>query len=510
MRSKVAAVLTLALILLAGVSLPARAATGKYEITLTVYPGGSVQIAESSFVSEMLPVGTLPGTTSHLKATTSGGLTTISVNETESVPSEYLDQAPFNYSISLTASGVYADGTSTGIIVVQAVPGVSVPGATLTASYSGDSNSISASGNVTLQYGTYGSSPDQVVLNSVTIAQDLQMLEKEGLNSSSISSELAKLDANYSQANLALTSFSIVPSYGADGATVEAAIKLTGNMTALPFAVASLYIGLLSSELASLSSTAGITETSQLSQFLPDLFEAYSAVTSSIQSYAYTMSYASGIFALSEKLVATQNLNLDQAMAFIAKFAAGEGTRPSEVHFLNTTKVDISSLSESVSEAQKASGEYDINSSAAGLTLYPQVTESGGLFNESSLLDYIGTTPVNITVLGGTNSEGSVKIVVPSGVPPPTESAATRSVWTNVNASDLAGLEFSVAQASTTSSSSSSSSTSSTSSSSTSTSKGGIPEFPPQLGFSLLVTIAIVASYVLTRRGLQTGKRTPS
>jgi hypothetical protein len=59
-----------------------------------------------------------------------------------------------------------------------------------------------------------------------------------------------------------------------------------------------------------------------------------------------------------------------------------------------------------------------------------------------------------------------------------------------------------------TSTMSSASSATSTSSSSSSGSSG-IPEFPIQLGFSLLATIAIVTSYVLARHGLQIGKQTP-
>ena len=44
---------------------------------------------------------------------------------------------------------------------------------------------------------------------------------------------------------------------------------------------------------------------------------------------------------------------------------------------------------------------------------------------------------------------------------------------------------------------------------SSSTSSAPIPEFPVQLGFALLVTVAIVASYVLAKRSLRVGKQLP-
>lgn len=37
----------------------------------------------------------------------------------------------------------------------------------------------------------------------------------------------------------------------------------------------------------------------------------------------------------------------------------------------------------------------------------------------------------------------------------------------------------------------------------------GIPEFPVQIGFTLLVTVVIVMSYLFAKRGLQIGKQAP-
>lgn len=519
MKSKVAAVLALALILSASVSLPVHAVTTSNGVHITVFPDGSIHLAFNSFVSEMLSPGTMPSLSSNLKAITVGEKTTISVNETETVPTQDLNQAPFNYSTSMASSGSYSNGMSSGSLTVQAVPGVSFPGASMKANYHGDGNSLSVSGNVTLQYGSYGSGQDQFVVDQTTIAQGLQMLQREGLNSSNIQNVLAKASANFSEGKFSLTSFTLTPVYGTNSATVNGDLELAGNMTALPFFIAFLYYGLIVGYLSSFTGTLTMTTTTATStsgsSALPpsfyDILGASSVVMSSVQSYTYTMSYASGILALSEKFVTAQNLNLDQALTLLAKHAAGLGATPSEVQFLNTTRVDISGLSAVTNDNQKPSGEYDINISMTGLTLYPQVTESGGILNESALFHSLGGGgPTNVTVAGGTNAEGSVTVVVPpAGVPAPTQSTASSKSWTDVNASSLRGLEFSVTPTSSTSSTSSSSTTSpsATSSSSSQSGGGGIPEFPVQSGFALLVTIAIVTSYILARRSVQINRR---
>lgn len=76
----------------------------------------------------------------------------------------------------------------------------------------------------------------------------------------------------------------------------------------------------------------------------------------------------------------------------------------------------------------------------------------------------------------------------------------------------MTGTVHVVSQAPTTTATSSSASASLSSSSTLSSSTGsgsGIPEFPVQLGFTLLATIVIVMSYVLARRGLRIDNQAP-
>lgn len=76
----------------------------------------------------------------------------------------------------------------------------------------------------------------------------------------------------------------------------------------------------------------------------------------------------------------------------------------------------------------------------------------------------------------------------------------------------MTGTVHVVSQAPTTTTTSSSASVSSSSSSTLTSSSGsgtGIPEFPVQLGFTLLATVVIVMSYVFARRSLRIGKQPP-
>jgi hypothetical protein len=514
MSSKVPAVLVLVL-LATTVSLPTKAAMTANGLFLTVYPDGSVKVAFDSTQSTMLQPGTQPDVTSHVRATTSGGQTTITVNETVSLPAKVLSQAPYNYSASISSSGSYLHGVSKGSLVVQTVPGVSFPGAAMTVSYHGDSNSISVSGNTTLQYGAYGSGSSRIVLNATTISQDLQRLQSEGFNSSNIQKVLTQLDATLPHGDFSLASFTLGAVYGTNSATVSGDLRLTGNMTALPFLIAQAILLPASRTTTSTTTMSTSTESTTTSLVSPSilvlgLFSAFSAVSSSIHEYTYKMSYASGIMALSLNLNAAQNLNLNQAMKLFARYAVDQGAPDLDAKFLNTTRVDISGLSANVSETQKASGEYDMNIAVAGLTVYPQVVKSGGMLNESGLFNFLGASPANVTVTGGTNAEGSASIVVPASISPPTSSSGNSKTWAGAHAKALAGLEFSVEAitSSTTSSSISITTTQGATSSTTSASGGGgIPEFPIQLGLTLLITIAIVTSYVLARRGLQIGRQ---
>ncbi|HEX4919716.1 MAG TPA: hypothetical protein VFV92_03150, partial [Candidatus Bathyarchaeia archaeon] len=67
-----------------------------------------------------------------------------------------------------------------------------------------------------------------------------------------------------------------------------------------------------------------------------------------------------------------------------------------------------------------------------------------GLFQTLGAANFTAT-PINITLVGGTDSSNQVKIIVPSGTPLPTSTTSNSATWTNVrDASALQGVRFQV------------------------------------------------------------------
>ena len=458
-------------------------------MTLTVYPDGSIGIVASGNVSSMQTPGTLPNASLSVHVTTSGSQSTMKISGSATVPESELGKPPLSFSNTLSASGSFTGETFVGDIAIQAVPGVNSPLSSLGMTYTGNSTTYQVKGSNTLAYGTYETSSGPITLNESSIKQYIEMIKSEGGNQSGLNAELASLPFE-SEVNLQVSDFTLTPSYGANSATFQLDFVLTGNFTALPGALATY-----DCQEAQLSSTF-CSEYSSLT-------ESSSSPTS---SGSYILTYTNGVLSYNENVTGPQDFNLDKTLQMDAKLAMG--LTPSERTFLNTTTVDITGFYMTMSSQQEASGAYSAQFSAGGLTIHPSVSVTDNKFNESGFLQVLGTSGAgNYTIEGGSNQAGSVSFSVPQGTPTPTSSKSNTAYWSNVNSSDLAGIQFSVeAPVQTTSSSSTSSSSSSTSSASTtsstsSSSSGEIPEFPVQFLAVAVFTTLVVASYLVARRG---------
>jgi hypothetical protein len=241
MDSKAWATALLMAVFLLSTSLPLTSVaqtTSSSSLTFTVNPDGSVIAALSLAESSMQQPGTQPNASLQARASTSGGRTTIKIDGTMSLPAATLNQEPYNYSNSVSVSGSYSNNISRGSIIVQAVPGISSPLTTFKLNYHGNSSSITLSGNVTLEYGTYGSGSSRVVLNASSINYYLTMLQQKGINASSLNKELANLP--YGPFSVTVLTLSAVP--GANTAMVSGYLQMSGNMTALPVLLVSGYV----------------------------------------------------------------------------------------------------------------------------------------------------------------------------------------------------------------------------------------------------------------------------
>jgi hypothetical protein len=248
------------------------------------------------------------------------------------------------------------------------------------------------------------------------------------------------------------------------------------------------------------TATTTASNSTQPSPSLADVYSAYSEVISSFQDYSYNMAYSGGVLGFSATVHAAPNLNLDEAMKLLARLEPSSGVNATVSKFLNSTRVDISNFTASLSEVQQASGEVNTQFSVSGLTIYPGVTLSGGKFNESALFRALGATQGNLTLLGGTSSAGSVNIELPSGVPTPTSSTATSAKWVSANMSSFDGVEFSVGRPTQTSMGSSTTAITSSSSSRSGHSPGtSWMTLMYALVAVVVVVVVAVAAYFLRR-----------
>jgi hypothetical protein len=430
--------------------------------------------------------GTLPNMTLSVKVSTYGGESTMMISGSATVPKSYLSEAPLNYSNTLSASGSFQDGAFQGQINIQEVAGVNSPLSSLSLNYKGNSTAYQVTGSNALAYGTYQTSSGPITLDQSTIAGYIEMLENEGFNASALNTEFAMLPFE-SEVNLHVNEFSITPSYGAGSATIREDFVLTGNMTALPAALTSYYC--------------------QEEQLTSAYCSVYGSLTqssySTVSSGNYVFAYASGLLSFSENVTGQQNFNYGKMLQMEAN--ATSSITPSEKSFLNSTTIDITSFYMSISGQQAANGAYSAQFSAGGLTIQPKVSVRNNQFNESAFFQILGSSGQgNYTIEGGSTQAGSVSFSVPKGTPTPTSAKSNSAYWSNVNGSDLAGIQFSVGAPvqTTTSSSTASASTSRTSSTSSTSSSSStvIPEFPIQLLAVAALTTLVVASYVVARR----------
>jgi hypothetical protein len=429
-------------------------------LVITVNPDGSVNFSFNVTQSAYATSGTIPTVNLESNSSTSGGVTTLNTGGTFVVPASELDQAPFNYSTSesLSASGNYTGGVSKGNIVIQAAPAVSSPLTSFNLGYHGNSTALSASGSTTIQYGNYSlGSGSYQELNQTTIGEYITLGEQEGFNTTYLDNVFSLIP----YADLTATSATITPTYGSSSANVTLLLQVTGNITALPGALAAEYACILTSELNSTTSFTTISSTTSISSgsgntsqcytaspLMNLLYSQYEGEFTSLSSYSYNLSYASGIFSF-EMQSQTSSNNLSNVLGYLyGDSCSGSAstncsiTSP-EFQYLNSTRVDLSNFQANFSESQLSNGTYTIQSSINNILVYPPVVFNGNSFNETELLQGAGIFNGTVTIVGGSSSGNSVFMSLPGSDPQPTSRNVNSSLtWNSVNLGSISDLQF--------------------------------------------------------------------
>jgi hypothetical protein len=135
-------------------------------------------------------------------------------------------------------------------------------------------------------------------------------------------------------------------------------------------------------------------------------------------------------------------LNSLKNQIFQLLFAFIPAPVPAPVSFINSTSVIVSQMS--------TTSDLDLNASIAKTTLQDLIIKPPtvgpntnftipGLFQTLGMFNQTGT---DLTLIGGSNSSYTVKILVPAGTPAPNSTTANSYTWTNQNATALQGVRF--------------------------------------------------------------------
>lgn len=440
-------------------------------MNISIAPDGSLTFSGTETMTNYSTPGTQPSYQFTGNVTTSDGGSTAEASLTLSLPSSYLNLTS-GVSETITGSGSYSNGNAQGTITVHAAAGVSSPTSDLSLQYSGGSSSATATGSVTLNYGTYTYGGSPFVLTQQNVSDYLSLVESQGLNITTLNQAFAS--PPYAQAGIQATTFTITPDYSnPNQAVVSIDLALTGNFSALPAAFAA-------------SSCQGSTNA-----FCIPEATLGETIFATVTSYQYSFGYSTSGLTAQMTMSGPVNFNMDHLLQQDVAASSGNLTE-AQAEFLNTTTVEVPNLRVASSSSQAQSGLVTSQFTFSGLTLHPQVSISNGQLSESGFFDAVGPNPVNLTI----TTTGGATLNIPAGVPSPTSGTSTSASWSNVQGSALAPLIISGASTSASATKTSSTGTSPTSSSG----GGGIPEFPFQFVALSVLTAAVLVAYAAMRR----------
>src|SRR5260370_32863772 len=157
----------------------------------------------------------------------------------------------------------------------------------------------------------------------------------------------------------------------------------------------------------------------------------------------YTLTLQSTTTYVSNLDAQVNSLKAQYFQRLLAAFPAG--TAPASLVFLNATSITISQMS-TTSDLDLSAGTS--SSSLKGLILKPPTVGSNTNFTIPGFFQTTSMTPapgVNFTLIGGSDSNNQVKIVVPPGTLQPSSTTSNSATWTNLrHASALSAVEFQV------------------------------------------------------------------
>ncbi len=339
------------------------------------------------------------------------------------LPTQATYQPPLSSVSSITFTATQTGLSGQGSLAIDTYPNVPVTNVLVTYSYDVTHVHVGASAQVHFSPSYSG------ILSSETVFNDTWTAT---FRNSTWTDMIKSQIQNATLHTISVTTFSGTVTYP-DGFTANVSIALDG----VPSGAATDFVAAFEQSLASMGVPPG---------FNPIIQSALALTKSESLSLTYTGSTRTLILQSTTTYVPdldSQVNNLkNQFFQLLLSLVPGTALPP-WVSFIQSTSVAVSQIS--------TTSDFDLNASTArmtfqGLVLKPPTVGSNTNFTIPGLFQTLGAVPepaVNITLVGGSNSSYTVKVIVPSGTTAPSSMTANSATWTNVqNATVLSAVRF--------------------------------------------------------------------
>lgn len=304
---------------------------------------------------------------------------------------------PLNATDSFSATGTIIDPQNTGTLSLHAISGVSFPLSNFTLPYSINDTYTTLTGTVGIVFNP--ASP--VPFTNHTIFDSFLALTLN--NWTWVNSTVATPLRLSSGGKLTLSKFNFTATH-ADDTSAVITIKIVIKGDLMRFLITGAFPG------------------TKITKFFNDTLTTFTRCD-------YTVTYTKTSGMIVETATCHLVSNLDSRFEVIKKdwLSYMNMTGP-KGQFLNQTIFTVSALN----IQQTFTNSYSWQQVTGISALPPTVTVSNG-FKEFGLFNYTGymSSPLNFTLVGGSNGTNTVKIILPAGAPTPTTSSPGMDTWKN-------------------------------------------------------------------------------
>ncbi len=307
---------------------------------------------------------------------------------------------------SFSISGSYANGQSTGTLVLHFVPGViNSPLNDLLFSYTANNTKtvLSAGVNVTFNPSLVGTP-----LENQTAFQSFY---DKILNNATLHNNLIQNIKTATNSTIQLEPFIVPMTINSAGAQLSVKLVFDGNLPRF-------------------LSTAGMICSGLPPDTCKTVNRIYNETQALLVSSQYTITYTKASGAIIGQgttiLVGDLDARVNHIKSDILSLTP-PADRKSQWQFLNSTTLTVSGIS-----FQAGFNPQSYQGTFSGLLIQPPTVDTSSGFQIPGLFNQTNFGGVNFTLVGGSNSTHAIKLIIPSGVPAPNATTVNSVTWYNI------------------------------------------------------------------------------